>query len=35
MESVLEKKTGRTFGPPGTKRNVYFIDDLNMPEVDK
>lgn len=35
MESVLEKKTGRTFGPPGTKRQIYFIDDLNMPEVDK
>jgi dynein heavy chain len=35
MESVLEKKTGRTFGPPGSKRLVYFIDDLNMPEVDK
>ena len=35
MESVLEKKTGRTFGPTGSKRLVYFIDDLNMPEVDK
>ena len=35
MESALEKKTGRTFGPPGSKRLVYFIDDLNMPEVDK
>ena len=35
MESVLEKKTGRVFGPPGTKKMIYFIDDLNMPEVDK
>ena len=35
MESVLEKKTGRTFGPTGSKKMVYFIDDLNMPEVDK
>ena len=25
MESVLEKKTGRTFGPTGTKKMVYFI----------
>ena len=35
MESVIEKKTGRTFGPPGSKKLIYFIDDLNMPEVDK
>jgi dynein heavy chain len=35
MESVLEKKTGRTFGPTGTKKMVYFIDDINMPQVDK
>ncbi|KAJ1491170.1 P-loop containing dynein motor region D3-domain-containing protein, partial [Baffinella frigidus] len=35
MESVLEKKTGRTFGPFGTKKMVYFIDDINMPQVDK
>ena len=35
MESAIEKKTGRTFGPPGSKRLIYFIDDLNMPEVDK
>jgi len=33
MESVLEKKTGRTFGPVGTKKMVYFIDDINMPQV--
>ena len=35
MESVLEKKTGRTFGPTGSKKMVYFIDDINMPQVDK
>jgi dynein heavy chain len=34
MEKPLEKKAGRNFGPPGTKKLVYFIDDLNMPEVD-
>ncbi|VDN97799.1 unnamed protein product [Rodentolepis nana] len=34
LEKQLEKKTGRSYGPPGNKRLVYFIDDLNMPEVD-
>jgi len=34
MEKPLEKKSGRSFGPPGTKKLVYFIDDMNMPEVD-
>ncbi|KAI9142914.1 dynein heavy chain and region D6 of dynein motor-domain-containing protein [Paraphysoderma sedebokerense] len=35
LEKPLEKKAGRNYGPPGTKKLVYFIDDLNMPEVDK
>lgn len=34
LEKPLEKKAGRNFGPPGTKKLVYFIDDMNMPEVD-
>ncbi|NXG18699.1 DYH17 protein, partial [Grallaria varia] len=35
LEKPLEKKSGRIYGPHGTKRLVYFIDDMNMPEVDK
>ena len=35
LEKPLERKAGRNFGPPGLKRLVYFIDDVNMPEVDK
>uniref|UniRef100_A0A8C0VE51 Dynein axonemal heavy chain 17 n=1 Tax=Cyanistes caeruleus TaxID=156563 RepID=A0A8C0VE51_CYACU len=35
LEKPLEKKSGRIFGPPGTRRLIYFIDDMNMPEVDK
>ncbi|PNJ88261.1 DNAH17 isoform 1 [Pongo abelii] len=35
LEKPLEKKSGRNYGPPGTKKLVYFIDDMNMPEVDK
>ncbi|RLV89556.1 hypothetical protein DV515_00014816, partial [Chloebia gouldiae] len=34
LEKPLDKKAGRNYGPPGTKRLVYFMDDLNMPEVD-
>lgn len=26
---------GTNFGPPGNARLVYFVDDLNLPEVDK
>lgn len=34
MERPLEKKAGKNYGPPGSKTLVYFIDDMNMPEVD-
>lgn len=34
LEKPLEKKSGRNYGPPGTKKLIYFIDDMNMPEVD-
>lgn len=35
LEKPLVKKAGRNYGPPGNKTLIYFIDDLNMPEVDK
>ncbi|XP_011314378.1 dynein beta chain, ciliary-like [Fopius arisanus] len=34
LEKHLEKKAGRNYAPPGTKQLVYFVDDMNMPEVD-
>ncbi|XP_055624152.1 dynein beta chain, ciliary-like isoform X4 [Toxorhynchites rutilus septentrionalis] len=34
LEKPLEKKAGRNYGPPGSKTMVYFVDDMNMPEVD-
>ena len=34
LEKPLEKKAGKNYGPPGTKKLIYFLDDLNMPEVD-
>ena len=33
MEKPLEKKAGKNYGPPGTKKLIYFVDDMNMPEV--
>ncbi|KAK2835022.1 hypothetical protein Q5P01_015506 [Channa striata] len=35
LEKPLEKKAGRNYGPPGSRRLIYFIDDMNMPEVDE
>ncbi|XP_022909837.1 dynein beta chain, ciliary-like [Onthophagus taurus] len=35
LEKPLEKKAGRVYGPPGNKLMIYFVDDMNMPEVDK
>ena len=34
MSIPLVKKTGTNFGPPGQANLVYFIDDINLPEVD-
>ncbi|XP_049809049.1 dynein beta chain, ciliary [Schistocerca nitens] len=34
LERPLEKKAGRNYGPPGNKTLIYFVDDMNMPEVD-
>ena len=33
LEKPLEKKAGRNYGPSGNKTMIYFIDDLNAPQV--
>jgi len=35
LEKRLEKKAGHNYGPVGNKKLIYFVDDLNMPEVDR
>ena len=35
IETIIEKKSGKTYGSATNKVLVYFIDDLNMPYVDK
>ena len=34
LEANLEKKAGINYAPPGTKKLIYFVDDLNMPKLD-
>jgi dynein heavy chain len=34
LEAPLEKKTGTNYGPPGQSKLIYFVDDLNLPELD-
>ncbi|VVC32081.1 Dynein heavy chain, domain-2,Dynein heavy chain domain,Dynein heavy chain, domain-1,Dynein heavy chain, P- [Cinara cedri] len=35
LEINLEKHSRKTYGPPIGKRLVYFIDDLNLPQLDE
>lgn len=33
IEANLERKTGKTYCPPGCKKMTFFLDDLSMPFV--
>ena len=35
LESFIERRQGRTYGPPGGKSTTILIDDLSMPEKNK
>ncbi|CAM9107555.1 unnamed protein product [Discosporangium mesarthrocarpum] len=34
LELNIDKRSGRRFGPPATKRLVCFLDDMNLPYVE-
>jgi dynein heavy chain len=35
IEGVIDKRSGRTFGPPSTKKMIYFLDDINLCYVEE
>jgi dynein heavy chain len=34
LEQSIDKRSGKTYGPAGNSKLVYFIDDLNLPFVE-
>eukprot|EP00752_Nemacystus_decipiens_P011484 g10196.t1 len=35
LEQPLDKRSGKTYGPPSSKRLIFFVDDLNMPFIEE
>eukprot|EP00937_MAST-01D_sp_MAST-1D-sp2_P002818 g2818.t1 len=35
IEAPIDRRAGRSFGPPAGKQMLYFLDDLNLPHVEE
>jgi dynein heavy chain len=35
LEGVIDKRSGKIFGPPSNKKMIYFIDDINLCYVEE
>jgi dynein heavy chain len=35
FDQNIDKRSGKIFGPPATKRMIFFIDDLNLPYIEE
>jgi hypothetical protein len=34
LELPIDKRSGRRYGPPASKRLIFFIDDMNLPYIE-
>ena len=34
IDSSIDKRSGRTFGPPNGKKMIFYMDDMNLPYIE-